>query len=139
MARPQDEAMTTPQRKQEDAASTRSILRRLAEGKAEEVLRDVDPEALKRAAAEALAAIDHPPPETREQRITRIREKHPRAFEPWSEDEDAHLLRRFDEGTQPADLAREMHRPPNAIRLRLEKWLGPSWRTRGAGPSADEV
>jgi hypothetical protein len=125
-----------------DATTARDVLRLLAEGVPPERLLqerpDLTREDVRRAAAEALAALESPPSETRGQRIARIRETHARAFEPWSEDEDAHLLRRFDEGARLADLSREMLRPPNAIRIRLEKWLGPSWRTRGAGPSAED-
>lgn len=92
---------------------------------------------LSRAATQALAALGDAPArvETRAERVARVRRTHPRAFEPWTEDEDARLLRRFDEGARVADLARELGRPPGAVRMRLERWLGPSWRDRGAGPA----
>ena len=125
-----------------DAITTRAILRLLAEGMPPERLLaerpDLTPDDLRRAAAEALAALEHPRPETREERIARLRETHARAFEPWSEDEDAHLLRRWDEGARLADLARETQRPPNAVRIRLERWLGPSWRSRSVEPHAED-
>ena len=121
---------------------TRALLRLLAEGASVERLLkdhpDLTPEDVRRAAAEALAALERQGGGSRAERIARMREKHPRAYEPWSEDEDAHLLRRWDEGTRVADLARETMRPPNAIRARLEKWLGPSWRARHAGPSVED-
>ena len=46
------------------------------------------------------AAIDNLRLETRDERIARVRRTWARAFEPWSEDEDARLLRRYDEGAR---------------------------------------
>ena len=125
--------MTTP-----DAA--RLLLRLLAEGQPlEEASRELTPEGVRAAAKLALDALKtRPRVESRAERIARLREKHPRAYEPWSEDEDAHLLRRFDEGARVADLSRELMRQPNAIRARLERWLGPSWKERGVERSGED-
>lgn len=118
---------------------TRAILRLLADGHAPEdlprLLPGLAPADLRRAAQEALASIDAAPRvETRDERIARLRRTHPRAYAPWTEEEDASLLRRFDEGARSSDLSKELGRPLNAIRVRLEKWLGPSWKRRGAAP-----
>lgn len=116
----------------------RTILFLLSEGRTtKEILQmhpDLRPEDVMAAAARGLEAMEAAPRvESRAERVARVRERHPRAFEPWSEEEDARLLRRFDEGAKAADLAKELGRPPNAVRIRLEKWLGPSWKKRGVG------
>lgn len=67
-------------------------------------------------------------PESREERIARVRVTHPRAFTAWDEEEDARLVLRWREGTRLVDLSRATGRPPGAVRMRLEKLLGPGWR-----------
>lgn len=118
--------------------TTRHILRMLSEGRTqEEVLRlrpELTKEDLAAAAAAALEAMEGAKErrgESRQERVARLRQTHPRAYEPWTDEEDARLLRRHDEGARIAELAREMGRPPAAVRARLDRWLGPSWRTRG--------
>lgn len=122
---------------------TRVILELMAEGRtSDDVLRMrpyLTPQDVTRAARDALVAITAGPrTETRAERVERVRKMHPRAFEPWSDDEDGQVLRRFDEGGKIAAIARETGRPPGAIRTRLEKWLGPSWRERRIGPADEE-
>lgn len=118
---------------------TRVILALLAEGRSsDDVLRMrpyLTPDDIRRAARDALNALDGAPRiESRAERIERVRKTHPRAFEPWGEDEDAHVLRRHEEGASQSQIARELGRPPGAVRARLDKWLGPSWRERGVDP-----
>lgn len=116
--------------------STRHILRMLSEGRTpDEVVRlrpGLTKEDVAAAAAKGLEALEcGRAPETREERVARLRRTHPRAYEPWTDEEDARLLRRHDEGARIAELAQEMGRPPAAVRARLDRWLGPSWRSRG--------
>lgn len=117
------------------SASAHSILTLLSHGRSTEAVLaerpDLAPADIAAAAAEALTALathGEPRIETREERIQRLRLEHPRAYEPWTEEEDARLLFRFHEGLKVAELARAFGRQPNAIRARLEKWLGKAWR-----------
>lgn len=71
------------------------------------------------AAAEALRALELG--ETREQRVARVRARHPHAFEPWTPDEDRALSEEFRAGATVAALSRAFGRPPGAVRMRLEK------------------
>lgn len=115
--------------------ATRTILTLLSEGRSTDAILSQRPELgpadIARAAAHALAALDGAAPsrvESRNERIARMRQTHPRAYAPWTEEEDARLLFRFNEGLSVAEIARALGRQPNAIRLRLEKWLGTEWR-----------
>jgi len=55
--------------------------------------------------------------------LAAIRERHPRAYEKWSEEEDAELLALNGQGTPIADLAEHFRRQHSAIRSRLAKLL----------------
>ena len=110
--------------------TTRAILSLLAEGlDVRDILRhhatltEVD---VQQAAAEGLAALELG--ESREARIARVRRTHPRAFMPWERGEDARLMEAFAQGAPLAHIARELQRPPGAIRARLERQLGSDWR-----------
>lgn len=110
--------------------TTRAVLGLLSEGadvrdilRTHPTLTTLD---VQHAAAEALAMLEGG--ETREQRIARVRETHARAFEPWDETEERALLGRFHEGAPLAAIARELQRPPGAVRARLERKLGKEWR-----------
>ena len=77
-----------------------------------------------RAAGEGLRALEEEAtarPETRDERIARIRLRHARAFLPWSEEEDARLALRWHEGVSVAELCRILERPRGAITMRLDK------------------
>jgi hypothetical protein len=53
--------------------------------------------------------------------IDEIRREHPRAYEPWTEDEDQRLRVRYKEGSNVPELARLFMRKESAIRSRLSK------------------
>ena len=110
--------------------TTRAILSLLAEGldvadilRQHKALSELD---VQQAAGEALAALELG--ESREARIARVRRTHPRAFMPWERGEDARLMEAFAHGAPLAHIARELQRPPGAIRARLERQLGSDWR-----------
>ena len=120
-----------------DDETSRAILFLLSEGRSvEEILREhpeLTPDDVASAAADGLHALEtygQPRVETRAERVARQRLAHPRAYEPWTEEEDARLLLRWEEGARVAELARALGRQPGAVRARLEKWLGPGWRER---------
>jgi hypothetical protein len=54
-------------------------------------------------------------------RLSRLREKHPRAYEKWTKEEDARLRTEFAKGTAKAELAALFQRRPSAITSRLKK------------------
>jgi DNA-binding NarL/FixJ family response regulator len=54
-------------------------------------------------------------------RMARIRAKHPRAYEKWSEEEDQQLQQLVQAGVRAKDIAAQLQRQPSAIRSRIEK------------------
>jgi len=54
-------------------------------------------------------------------RLAKIREKHPRAYERWTEEEDNLLKQEFSDGVSVQDLSELLQRRPSAIRSRLRK------------------
>lgn len=52
----------------------------------------------------------------------RVRIRHPRAWEPWSEEEDREALRLHTAGYSISRISRELGRTPCAISSRIEKW-----------------
>jgi DNA-binding NarL/FixJ family response regulator len=58
---------------------------------------------------------------TRQQRLRRIRAKHPRAYEKWSEEEDQQLRQLVQAGMKEKDIAAQLQRQLGAIRSRMEK------------------
>jgi DNA-binding NarL/FixJ family response regulator len=72
------------------------------------------------AAAEALAVADSAPP-TYEERVEEIHQQHPRAYEKWTDDEDARLTELFRSGNTAKQIAETLQRQPSAIRSRLAK------------------
>jgi len=63
-------------------------------------------------------------PETRPTGISameKAKQKHPRAYAPWTESEDAELKTMHAAGKSPAEMAEHFQRQPSAIRSRLGK------------------
>jgi DNA-binding NarL/FixJ family response regulator len=54
-------------------------------------------------------------------RLARIRQRHPRAYERWGDDEDARLKVAVASGRAIAEIAVDLQRQPSAIRSRLSK------------------
>jgi hypothetical protein len=120
-----------------DPDTTRAILFFLSEGRSPRQILAEHPELaeddIPAAAAEALRVLELG--ETREDRIARVRRKHPHAFEPWTQGEDKQLVDEWRAGAPLAALARAFGRPSGAIRMRLEK-LGEDPRRAKKEPAA---
>src|SRR5436309_689717 len=71
------------------------------------------------AAEEALRLSD--PPSDYEERMAIIKQKHPRAYERWTPNEDTDLTAMYAQGTSLDQLVAHFQRQPSAIRSRLEK------------------
>ena len=71
-------------------------------------------------AAEAALRLNETPSEYQE-RLAAIKQKHPRAYEPWTLNEDIRLAALHAEGAPIDELATRFQRQPSAIRSRLEK------------------
>ena len=54
-------------------------------------------------------------------RLSKLREKHPRAYAKWTPEDDARLKVEFVKGTSRAELAAIFERQPSAIKSRLQK------------------
>jgi hypothetical protein len=54
-------------------------------------------------------------------RIQEMRRQHPRAYEKWTDDEDARLRVEFSNGTDRTELARMFQRQRSAVKSRLQK------------------
>ncbi len=53
--------------------------------------------------------------------LLEIRKSHPRAYEKWTPEEEAHLTELFEAGKRTSHIAAELQRQPGAIRSRLGK------------------
>lgn len=123
--------------------TSRAILYLIYEGRTFDEIFQLHPNLtvldVSRAAGEGLRALEQEASlrvETRAERIARVRQKHPRAFEPWAEEEDARLALRWKEGASLAELGRAVGRPSGAVRMRLEKLFGSAWREAQGAPEA---
>lgn len=56
-----------------------------------------------------------------EERLARIRDQYPKAYEKWTDEDDNLLTQKFGEGVSLAELAKIFQRQPSAIRSRLAK------------------
>ncbi len=59
-----------------------------------------------------------------DERIIDIRKKHPRAYEPWSDEEDRLLIKLYNEEPSIAALSKIFQRQPGAITARIRKLTG---------------
>lgn len=53
--------------------------------------------------------------------LAEMRQKHPRAYERWTREEDIQVRTEFANGTNEAELAKMLRRRPSAVRSRLQK------------------
>jgi hypothetical protein len=72
-----------------------------------------------RAAAEALQLATEP--SDYEQRLARIKDENPRAYERWSDEEDEALKALWEQGMATSQIAWRLERQPSAIASRLRK------------------
>lgn len=74
------------------------------------------------AAAEALGSASERTGNTGyEERMTEIRSAHPKAYQPWTNEDDSRLKTAHQAGASIDTLAQQFQRQPNAIRSRLAK------------------
>lgn len=57
-------------------------------------------------------------------KLAKMRQTYPNAYRPWTDADDNHLKKAFDEGAGLADLTTQFGRHPGSIRKRLEKHYG---------------
>jgi ribonuclease D len=67
------------------------------------------------------AASDSSARSWHEERVAEARKLHPRAYEPWTDDEDARLRALVEEGRTIDELSSALQRQPNAVRIRAER------------------
>ena len=103
---------------------SRTILAAIAEGRSyDQILAgelDLTYHDIFNAAAEALAIADTGAQDYHE-RLEEIQQLHPRAYEKWADEEDAHLIQLFRSGKTPKEIAETLQRQPGAIHSRLSK------------------
>jgi ribonuclease D len=96
------------------------------------VVEDITPQQVDRYGAEIIATVnaylDDAPTSSaddtksdHERRLAELREKHPRAYQPWSDEEDARLLQLVAEGADVKDIATALERQRTAITARIER------------------
>ncbi len=110
------------------SAKSRKILEEIAAGYSYSQIVDSDHgfryPGIFAAAAEALEicdSLDRESPTDYEQRMAEIKVAHPRAYEKWTEGDDAELKQRFLNGENVRSLSERFQRQPSAIRSRLRK------------------
>ena len=103
---------------------SRAILEAVAEGHSHEQILAHNPDLtykdIFRAAAEALECLDRPE-QGKGYSLQEIRQKHPRAYEKWSIEEDSQLAELYRSGLKPKEIAKTLQRQSSAIRSRLLK------------------
>lgn len=55
------------------------------------------------------------------ERLARIKRKYPRAYDRWTDEEDARLRDGVQRGTAVSEIAKQLQRQPSAIRSRMAK------------------
>jgi DNA-directed RNA polymerase specialized sigma24 family protein len=103
---------------------SRAILEAIAEGHSYEQILLHKPELsyndIFRAAAETLECLDQPE-QGKSYSIEEIRQKHLRAYEKWSVEEDTQLTELFRSRMSVAEIAKKLQRQSGAIHSRLAK------------------
>ena len=106
------------------SAQSATVLKLIAEGHSYEQILALQPDLTYRsifdAAHEALEVagttrVDY------QERMDKIRRDHPRAYEPWTDEEDASLVRLAQAGRTVDEIAAQLQRQPGAIRSRMQK------------------
>jgi DNA-binding NarL/FixJ family response regulator len=112
--------------KEHKELSSRSaaVLKLMAEGHTYEQILALNPELtyldIFSAAREALEVAGEVP-SAYEERLAKIRQVHPRAYEKWTEEEDAKLAQFVQSGYSVDEIASQLQRQPGAIRSRMLK------------------
>jgi hypothetical protein len=106
---------------------SRAILELIAEGHSYDQILQKTPNLkyldIFQAAAEALEVVEQfKSGSSYEQRMAEIRQAHPRAYDKWSNEEDATLKKLFQSGSNAKAIADQLKRQPSAIRSRLAKF-----------------
>ncbi len=105
------------------SSKTTAVLSLIAEGHSYSQIVDGHPELsyldIFHAAEEALALNESE--SDYQERLAKIKKQYPRAYEKWTESEDADFLRMRTGGSSVEQLARHFERQPSAIRSRLAK------------------
>ena len=119
----EDEGDADGKELQQQPSAIRSRLRRLSGGDVPESRRlAVEPAAPR---AESDQKPDRTPAsKDTNERLEAIRRQHPRAYDPWSPDEEARLLTMRKNGESIETIAGELQRRSSAIRSRLRRLLG---------------
>ena len=101
-----------------------AVLELISEGRTYEQVLALNPELtyldIFRAAREALEVAGEVP-SAYEERLARIREVYPRAYERWTDEEDAKLAQLVQSGRSVEEIAGQLQRQPSAIRSRVLK------------------
>jgi DNA-binding CsgD family transcriptional regulator len=103
---------------------SRNILAAIAQGRSyDQILAgelDLTYHDIFNAAAEALAVAE-PGNHNYQERLEEIQQLHPRAYEKWTDEEDAQLTELFRSGKTAQQTAETLQRQPSAVRSRLKK------------------
>jgi DNA-binding CsgD family transcriptional regulator len=113
------------------SVKSEKILRMIAEGHSYEQIMKAEPgvtyldifgaakEALEFAGQSVEAGEDMG--EAEKKSIAKVREKHPRAYMPWTREEEKRLVALYRDGLMPKEISERLERQPSAIRSRIER------------------
>lgn len=79
---------------------------------------------LREKSAERVKVLEAKKPSTWGERLEKMREKHPNAYKPWAEADDAQLKERFQSGDNLKTLSKLLGRHEGSIKMRLQKHFG---------------